>query len=112
MNILTNQTVFQCEHCNKRYQRRHSCESHEAFCGKNPANQHACFSCIFLIKTQTKPDKRTFTHFTCEKLAMGMYSYKAIKRNVPGLERLSLMPKNCKEHRLPVGAFQDEPDWA
>lgn len=41
--------AYKCEHCNKVYQFKKSCASHEKRCYKNPQTR-SCASCIFLKK--------------------------------------------------------------
>jgi hypothetical protein len=40
--------VYNCDHCNKMYQRKHACEQHERDCFKNPANHRPCLDCMNL----------------------------------------------------------------
>lgn len=42
--------MYQCEHCQKWYHRRHACEIHEKGCSSNPENRRPCFDCIYLDK--------------------------------------------------------------
>ena len=40
---------YKCEHCKKKYERKHACADHEETCLKNPKNYRACLdSCEFL----------------------------------------------------------------
>jgi len=45
-------TVYQCDHCNKKYFVKSACEKHEQWCHKNPENKKACSDCKF-CKTTT-----------------------------------------------------------
>lgn len=44
MKVITGITVYDCEHCNKRYYLKHFCEKHEKSCSKNPDNLRLCFA--------------------------------------------------------------------
>ena len=48
--LIQTKEIYKCEHCNKLYQIKRFCESHELSCNKNPANQRACFRCVHLGK--------------------------------------------------------------
>lgn len=45
MKIIENITLYKCEHCGKKYQKRFYCVEHEKVCRKNPINHRPCFSC-------------------------------------------------------------------
>ena len=49
MKIETKE-IYKCDHCNKLYQIKNSCLSHEKVCSKNPDNDRACFGCVNLTK--------------------------------------------------------------
>lgn len=44
MKVITGITVYDCEHCNKRYYSKHFCGKHETACSKNPDNLRLCFA--------------------------------------------------------------------
>ncbi len=44
--------VYNCDHCNKMYQRKHSCEAHERDCWRNPANYRPCYDCMNCTKKE------------------------------------------------------------
>lgn len=45
--------IYKCEYCNKLYQVKSACESHELACIKNPINFRPCFGCFNLEKKET-----------------------------------------------------------
>lgn len=50
MITLTNQTIYKCEFCKKKFAKKANAEKHEPYCGKNPKNAHQCLhGCKHLI---------------------------------------------------------------
>lgn len=113
MKIRTKE-IYNCEHCNKLYLRKKSCEIHEKYCMKNPENIPRCFGCEFLEKEESDNGKgedfRYFTpqHFYCKKKSKVMHPIKLqskIDRNYITNEDIldfleetesELMPKECE----------------
>lgn len=63
MITLTNQTIYKCEFCKKKFAKKGNAEKHEKYCGKNPKNAHQCLQgCKHLI-IGTEPYKRSWTDF-------------------------------------------------
>lgn len=96
-------TVYECDHCKKRYFVKHACVKHEKYCWSNPANHYACFDCKFLVKDREIYDAGPYHSvsvrtFTCTKLDKQMHSIKAEKLNHSCLGHTELMPLQC-EHR-------------
>jgi hypothetical protein len=99
--------IYKCEHCNKLYQIKNACLSHEKTCSKNPDNDRACFGCIHLSKesetiyydTFYGEGERKVDLLHCNKLETFLYPPKVehkgnmyetdSKENNP-------MPKSCK----------------
>tara|TARA_R110002051_G_C8461625_1_gene458490 strand:- start:48 stop:404 length:357 start_codon:yes stop_codon:yes gene_type:complete len=52
MKIETKE-IYKCEHCNKLYQIKSYCATHETQCSKNPDNFRPCFGCVHLEKKET-----------------------------------------------------------
>lgn len=50
MKVIENVTLYKCDHCGKKLQRKHAMEAHEKKCSSNPENDRMCSSCIFLEK--------------------------------------------------------------
>lgn len=45
MKTKENVTLYECDFCKKKMQRKHSMENHEIRCAKNPANVPKCYDC-------------------------------------------------------------------
>lgn len=94
-------TAYSCDHCNKLYQRKHSCERHEDLCYKNPENKRPCFDCPFLTKEPYEEDRPYGSYtignfFFCSKKEHFLISpYTQKKGN--GVEDAELMPLVCGE---------------
>lgn len=65
--IVETKKIYKCEHCNKLYQIKNACISHEKSCYKNPQNDRACFICIHLKKKVEKIYYDDFLHESHEK---------------------------------------------
>jgi hypothetical protein len=99
--------VYFCEHCNKLYQRKWSCEKHEELCKKNPDNLRPCFGCSFLCKkeaeiygdyTDGSEWKRTINLLFCNKKEIYLHTpQNEIKGNdfELGYTENNPMPKKC-----------------
>jgi len=129
MKIRT-QEIYNCEHCNKLYLRKKSCEMHEKYCMKNEANIPKCFGCEFLSKEEGETrqgfdeDVKYFTpsHFYCTKKSKVMHPIK-LQRKIDSnsiknedvivfLEETEseLMPKECdifENEIIPDNPFGD-----
>lgn len=107
MKILTNRTLYRCDHCPAYRLSAGALLRHEQHCPRNPQNRHACFSCTHLVRTTEEAAvgadgklitaKRTV--FTCAALSKDLYSYVAERKNmlayVGDAER---MPLQCPSH--------------
>jgi hypothetical protein len=96
MKEIKNVTLYQCDFCSFKRQRKWALLHHEAHCSKNPKNQHPCFNCEHL-KVDTYWDEHakieggeivyvdgpTLKKFICTKLDKMMYSFKAEKMSLP-----------------------------
>jgi hypothetical protein len=111
MKTKTNVTLYICDFCKKKMQRRGAMEKHEKYCPKNPENEKACSGCAFL-----KEEKVTMYYdgwngqeeiqgngFRCTKLDKLLYPLVVERRGLDQRfpEHFSdqePMPKEC-EHR-------------
>ena len=48
MKIIKNATIYKCDFCNRRYERKHFAIKHEIKCSSNPDNWRACQDYTFL----------------------------------------------------------------
>ena len=48
MKEIKNVTLYKCDHCGKKLQRKHAMVNHEAKCRSNPNNIKACFDCEYI----------------------------------------------------------------
>jgi hypothetical protein len=105
-------TLYQCEHCKKKYLQKHACEKHEKYCWHNPANHYACFDCNFLVKDRTQSDNSYGTYsertFHCSKLDKAMHSIKAEKINHACLGHTELMPLQCEHRKDDIDTFFEQ----
>lgn len=104
-------TAYFCAHCNKLYQRKHACITHEVYCSSNPDPQRACFSCIHLHKKSVTHYYDTYsgesyeyvTILHCKKLDKFVYPPKVeAKKNWFDLgdEFNEPMPKVCNDRDI------------
>lgn len=84
-------TIYQCDHCNKKYFVKWACELHEIKCYNNPENIKACFNCKFLEQINGESNEVHFvsggdfdsrfepvpTYYVCNKLNKKVYFPKA-----------------------------------
>jgi hypothetical protein len=54
MKVIENITLYKCDYCGKKYQKKHFCEAHELKCASNPANYMACTECDHAEKREMK----------------------------------------------------------
>jgi hypothetical protein len=113
--------VYNCDHCNKMYQRKHACEQHEKDCFKNPINHRPCLDCMNLTmieqtiygndwtggETQTKVNA-----FFCRAKGIALYPPKTENRNDGRVYEFGdyanePMPKTCDQADIIFP--QDEP---
>ena len=121
MNEIKNVTLYACDHCGKKYQRRHHCVHHEQYmCAKNPNNQHACFSvseCGYL-KREKKEESlynydgseslMSFTTFICTKTGEEVHTYRMHeKRALWQFINGKRMPIECEHFKL--SGFSNNP---
>lgn len=111
MKIKTNVTLYICDHCKKKGQRKGAMEWHEKWCPKNPENLKACTGCKFLKETEVtiywdafdgeRESKRKA--FRCTKLDKLLYPLVVQRRGLDErfpehFEDQEPMPKVC-EHK-------------
>lgn len=109
MKVKENITLYVCEFCNKKLERKHAMEKHEKWCSKNPANETACSMCQFLKEEPTTIDVGSEDYpivircasFLCTKMNIGVYPHKVVRKG--HLEKYPeqydgqiLMPKDCE----------------
>ena len=121
MKVLENINLYVCEHCKKRYLKKHACEIHEILCYSNPENFRACSHCIHLEETTIDYEKdiircgenlgvifdtetRKAKTFHCKKLDKLMYPFKAEKKGLIEMypetfENQEQMPKTCDQFK-------------
>lgn len=101
----TTETVYTCDHCQRKMFRKGSMTVHERRCKNNPNNQHACLKwCKHLVKTY---DWKSGTHsFYCSiRPELGeMRTYKK-DWQVLGYNRLTRMPLECDKYE------DKNPNW-
>lgn len=118
MKTIPNVTVYQCDHCKKKYFRENACVSHEVVCFHNPANFRPCFGCACLIKKETAvtfdgDGEYGYQEWTeqksvlyCSKFSMFMHTpQNEIKGNAFELDEHinEPMPKQCSERVASFG---------
>lgn len=109
MKIIENVTLYSCEHCKRKMQRKHAMILHEQHCGKNPKNWSACSGCAFMKEGQTEvyyqdhdgESKSYAKTFHCEKFNKDLYPYKVVRKGL--LEKypesfygMEQMPTTCE----------------
>ncbi|MCA8830301.1 hypothetical protein [Hymenobacter pini] len=109
MKVLSNRTVYQCDHCTTKRFTKQAALRHEQFCKHNPDNRHACFSCAHLVRTteeaavdeQGKLVTAKRTVFTCAALRKDLYSYVAERKNMlQYVGEAERMPLQCPSYEL------------
>lgn len=96
MKVLHNITLYKCEYCGKKYQRRTFGERHERYCYLNPRNDHPCFKyCEYLDFYRGDTEGRPRKIYKCTAKGIDMFCYTAERKklNVDGLQR---MPLQCE----------------
>jgi hypothetical protein len=122
MKTKTNVTLYICDHCKKKMQRKHAMEFHEKWCASNPENRRACEGCEHLEETTVEVDYgdnyfnepviKQVKAFRCAKLDKMLYPLKAEQRRLPErfpwtFENQEPMPKAC-EHKTNVSDCFDD----
>lgn len=115
----TTEKVYRCDHCGKRYARKHACLKHEACCIKAPHNLGVCFYCEHLDKKEIeyyvevmaagsdlgvcfRDDKRKSSCYYCKLLDKKMYptSLDEIVDKYPeNFEDQERMPTECNDKK-------------
>lgn len=121
MKTKTNVTLYICDHCKKKMQRKGAMEEHEKWCPKNPENEKACTYCPFLKETDVTIYYDTFDGegstvkkgFRCTKLDKLLYPLSVQRRGLDGrfpehFGEQEPMPKTC-EHRPVYPTYDDFP---
>jgi hypothetical protein len=110
MKTKTNVTLYICDHCKKKMQRKGAMERHEKWCPKNPENEKACSTCKHLEETkiETYFDAFDGEHmverkaFKCVKLDKLVYPLSVQRRGLDKrydtFDEQEPMPKEC-EHK-------------
>lgn len=121
MIVKENITVYICQHCKKRYFKKHAAELHEPMCYSNPENVRACSHCVNLEETTNTyywdtwngEASRTVKAFKCKILEKMMYPFKAEKKGLidkypESFEEQIPMPKTCEhfKHEWDEGIFK------
>lgn len=96
--------VYNCDHCNKLYQRKHAIIKHEPICSLNPENRRPCFGCVSLIKKEVVIESETEYNvyrdtknvLFCKKKEVHLYPPKIERlKNWYEIEDNYPMPKEC-----------------
>lgn len=113
MITLTNQTIYKCEFCTKRYAKKGNAEKHEKYCGLNPKNHHQCLlNCVYLevcsesythkltdYLGRKRSEVRTRKSFSCKfHKNKRLYSYVAEKLGFSD-QLDKRMPLKCKHFK-------------
>lgn len=111
MIVKENVSIYICEHCKKRYFKKHACEKHEVICYSNPVNFRACSGCDYLhqientvyFDTFNGEGSRKFKSFECTKLKKILYPFKVeakglLNKYPESFEDQEPMPKHCDKH--------------
>ena len=80
MKIITNKTLYQCEHCGKKYQHKGHALKHEGYCSKNPYNNHKCFNGCMHLQKQHYGNGSNYDFF-CNVHKEKMFSFVAERKN-------------------------------
>ena len=100
-------TLYICDYCGKKYQRKHYAEIHEKRCNKNPDNYRPCFDCENLKKRETEVSfcsysgevNAVYKLFYCSKREVFIYPPSAgFKKNsidIGDLDNIA-MPTKCE----------------
>ncbi len=108
MKIRTNQTIYNCDFCNKRYLVKNAAYRHEDWCGSNPKNFPKCEGCKYLreIKKDVYCGDEDYGYhreckaFFCDKKQIGLYPSKVLRngyveRYPKTFEGEIVMPREC-----------------
>lgn len=110
MITIENTTLYKCEHCRKKYEKKLACELHEQWCVKNPKNFAKCGGCTYLEekKKTIYRDAYDGEHssysrmFYCNKKQVEVYPLKVARLNLPhkypeDFEGAIQMPAKCDD---------------
>lgn len=103
-------TQYICEHCEKKYLRRHACLAHEVMCHYNPANKTCCYDCRFLEKIQAivgeGRNRAIRKVFHCKKKQVFLHppQYANAHYDTKDAENVT-MPRECSGFEKPT--FED-----
>ena len=101
----TTETIYTCDHCQRKMFRKGSMTTHEKRCKKNPQNQHMCLKwCKHLVKHQDCYNGDIT--FTCDvRRELGkMRTYKKDWQPL-GYGRYTRMPLECDRYE------DKDPNW-
>jgi hypothetical protein len=109
MKVKTGVTLYICDHCKKKGQRKGAMERHEKWCAANPENRRACEGCVHLEETTVEihyddpygSGVRNATGFRCKVFDKLLYPVKAEKKGLPEkypdtFEGQEPMPRVCE----------------
>ena len=110
--------IYKCDHCNKLYQRKHACISHEPKCRKNPLNIPKCVGCKYLTEVDIEYQRHYETFgdcelssssaFRCEKKDVFMY-HPIVELGEYGVPDYSEFEGNeIEQHRMPTSCEEWE----
>ncbi len=121
MKIKENITLYICDHCGKKYLRKHACIAHEQKCTSNPDNFIACMGCDHVEKRQMifsqdvmylgpnmgvcyDNEERALQAFWCKKKEHWIYPATKVNNpiqseDIEGEIDNEPMPKECEDIR-------------
>ena len=103
-------TLYSCDFCRKKLQRKPAMERHEEFCYMNPVNTPKCSNCEFLKQVEktiyfdafdSGEHSRKVKSFQCTKLNKELYPLSVVRRGIVDdypetFEGAELMPTKCE----------------
>lgn len=94
-------TIYRCDFCRKYGLRKHSIERHQKYCGKNPANHHACLTCKHMVveRNDNRDGGYNEKTFHCSILDEDLHSFKAEKIQHSCLGHTQRMPLTCEHYK-------------
>ena len=105
--------VYSCDHCKKKYFKKHAALYHEKYCPAAPENQKACSMCKFIepaeieipIEAEYYSGKRMASGYRCTKLNKLLYPIKVEFKKLPQrfpetFENQEPMPHECEHMQI------------
>jgi len=106
---------YKCEYCSKLYQSKYHCKNHEETkCTYNPKNWDKCIECAHSVKQEGTYEfeceysgdtiSRSTTTYSCSKLNIEMYPFKAAAKKLPSrfpetFKDKTQMPNECEHFK-------------